>query len=205
MPEIIGITGGIGSGKSRVCSYLAELSGWPLLDADQICRKLLLPQAAGWAALRTLLPANFFTAAGELNRPKLREAIFADSALRQQIDNILHPLAKKEMLTQAAQQTAPLVLAEIPLLFEAGWQDSVSLTVLVYATEAVRLRRIMERDQVTEEQARQAAAAQMPLEEKKRLADYLVDNSGYWQKTCGQLRQLAAILAQGQIFFRKTS
>lgn len=205
MPEIIGITGGIGSGKSRVCAYLAELGGWPLLDVDQICRQLLAPQKAGWLALRTLLADDFFLPSGELDRKRLRQAIFADSALRRQIDSLLHPLAKKEMLTQAAQQTAPLVLAEIPLLFEAGWQDSVSLTVLVYATEAVRLRRIMERDQVTEEQARQAAAAQMPLEEKKRLADYLVDNSGYWQKTCGQLRQLAAILAQGQIFFRKTS
>lgn len=190
LPEIIGITGGIGSGKSRVCAYLAELGGWPLLDADQICRQLLIPQAAGWTALRTLLPADFFTAAGELNRPKLREAIFADSGLRRQVDNLLHPLAKQEMLLQAAQQTAPLVLAEIPLLFEAGWQDSVSLTVLVYATEAVRLQRIMERDQVTEEQAWQAIAAQMQIEEKKQLADYLVDNSGDWQKTCAQLRQM---------------
>ena len=205
MPEIIGITGGIGSGKSRVCQYLAELGGWPLLDVDHICRQLLVPQAAGWTALRALLPANFSTAAGELNRPKLRQTIFTDSALRQQIDSLLHPLAKQEMLTQAAQQTAPLVLAEIPLLFEAGWQDSVSLTVLVYATEAVRLRRIMERDQVTEEQARQAAAAQMPLAEKKRLADYLVDNSCDWDNTCGQLRQLAAILHEREDFFRKKS
>ena len=202
MPEIIGITGGIGSGKSRVCQYLAELGGWPLLDADKICRQLLQPQAAGWTALRKFLPTDFFTAAGELNRPKLRQAIFADSALRQEIDSLLHPLAKQEMLIQAAQQTAPIVLAEIPLLFEAGWQDSVSMTVLVYATEAVRLRRIIARDQVSEEQARQAIAAQMPLEEKKRLADYFVDNSGDWRETC---LQLVTILCQGTIFFRKKS
>ncbi len=190
MPELIGITGGIGSGKSRVCQYLAALSGWPLLDLDQICRQLLLPQAPGWQALRALLPAVFFTAAGELNRPKLREAIFADAALRQQVDSLLHPLAKQEMTAQAAKLNTSLVLAEIPLLFEAGWQDSVSQIVVVYADEAVRLRRIMERDQVSEEQARLAIAAQMPLEDKALLADHCVDNSGDWASTCGQLRQI---------------
>ncbi|WP_417914909.1 dephospho-CoA kinase [Candidatus Electronema sp. JM] len=191
MPELIGITGGIGSGKSRVCRFLADLCGWPLLNLDQICRELLLPEMLGWLALRQALGRGFFTAAGELNRPKLREAIFADAALRQQVDSLLHPLAKQAMLQQAAQQITPLVLAEIPLLFEAGWQDSVSRIVVVYADEAVRLRRIMERDQVSEEQARRAIAAQMPLEDKAQLADYLVDNSGDWEETCGQLRQVA--------------
>uniref|UniRef100_UPI0040574D11 dephospho-CoA kinase n=1 Tax=Candidatus Electronema sp. TaxID=2698783 RepID=UPI0040574D11 len=196
MPELIGITGGIGSGKSRACRYLADLSGWPLLDLDQICRALLLPEMPGWSALRQALGRDFFTAAGELNRPKLREAIFADAALRQQVDGLLHPLAKQEMIRQAAQQTAPLVLAEIPLLFEAGWQDSVSQIVVVYADEAVRLRRIMERDQVSEEQARQAIAAQMPLEDKARLADHLIDNSADWENTCAQLRQAAKKISQ---------
>ncbi|CAK8724317.1 MAG: dephospho-CoA kinase [Candidatus Electronema aureum] len=191
MPELIGITGGIGSGKSRACRFLADLGGWPLLDLDQICRALLLPQAQGWLALKKLLPADFFTANGELNRSKLREAIFADAGLRRQIDSLLHPLAKQEMTAQAARLNAPLVLAEIPLLFEAGWQDSVSQIVVVYADEAVRLRRIMERDQVSEEQARRAIAAQMPLEDKARLADHLIDNSAAWESTCGQLRHVA--------------
>lgn len=191
MPELIGITGGIGSGKSRVSQYLAELGGWPLLDVDQICRQLLMPQAPGWLALKELLTADFFTATGELDRKRLREAIFADAALRQQVDGLLHPLAKQEMAAQATRLNAPLVLAEIPLLFEAGWQDSVSQIVVVYADEAVCLRRIMERDQVSEEQARQAIAAQMPLEEKARLADHLIDNSAAWESTCAQLRQVA--------------
>jgi len=197
LPELIGITGGIGSGKSRACQYVAELSGWPLLDLDQICRALLLPQAPGWLALRALLPADFFTVNGELNRPKLREAIFADADLRRQIDSLLHPLAKQEMTAQATRLNAPLVLAEIPLLFEAGWQDSVSQIVVVYADEAVRLRRIMERDQVSEEHARLAIAAQMPLKDKARLADHLIDNSGDWEITCGQLRQAVKKIDRG--------
>jgi dephospho-CoA kinase len=191
LPEIIGITGGIGSGKSRVCACLAELSGWPLLDADQICRQLLMPQAAGWLALRQLLTDAFFLPSGELDRKRLRQAIFADPALRRQIDSLIHPLAKQEMLLQAAQQTAPIVLAEIPLLFEAGWQNSVSQIVVVYADEAVRLRRIMARDQVSEEQARLAIAAQMLVEDKAKLADHCVDNSGNWEETCAQLRHVA--------------
>ena len=124
MPEIIGITGGIGSGKSRVCKYLAEQSGWPLLDLDQICRQLLQPQAAGLLALRRMLADDFFTASGELNRKRLRQAIFSDPMLRRKIDRLLHPLAEQEMMAQAAVLTEPLVLAEIPLLFEAGWQKS---------------------------------------------------------------------------------
>lgn len=190
MPELIGITGGIGSGKSRACRFLADLNGWPLLDIDHICRALLQPDMPGWLALRQAFGSDFFTA-GELNRPKLREAIFADAALRQQVDGLLHPLAKQAMLQQAAQQTTPLALAEIPLLFEAGWQDSVSQIVVVYADEAMRLRRIMERDQVSEEQAWRAIAAQMPLEDKARLADHLIDNSAAWESTCAQLRHVA--------------
>ncbi|MGX9727143.1 MAG: dephospho-CoA kinase [Candidatus Electronema sp. VV] len=196
MPELIGITGGIGSGKSCACRFLADLGGWPLLDLDQICRALLLPEMPGWQALRQSLGRDFFTAAGELNRPKLREAIFADASLRQQVDGLLHPLAKQEMAAQAARLNAPLVLAEIPLLFEAGWQDSVSQIVVVYADEAVRLRRIMERDQVSKEQARRAIAAQMPLEDKARLADHLIDNSAAWESTCAQLRQAAKKISQ---------
>ena len=205
MPEIIGITGGIGSGKSRVCAYLAELSGWPCIDLDQICRQLLMPQAAGWLALKKFLSADFFTASDELDRRRLRKAIFADPALRRQIDSIIHPLAKEEVTVQAAATGAPLVLAEIPLLFEAGWQDSVSQIVVVYADEAVRLQRIMERDQVTETEARQTVAAQMPLAEKAELADYTLDNSGDWQKTCGHVRQFAAALREEKIFFSKKS
>ena len=109
------------------------------------------------------------------------------------------------MTVQAAATGAPLVLAEIPLLFEAGWQDSVSQIVVVYADEAVRLQRIMERDQVTETEARQAVAAQMPLAEKAELADYTLDNSGDWQETCGHVRQFAAALREEKIFFSKKS
>ncbi|WP_417908814.1 dephospho-CoA kinase [Candidatus Electronema sp. PJ] len=191
MPKIVGITGGIGSGKSLASRYLAALGGWPLLDLDQICRQLLLPQAPGWLALQKLLPEDFFADNDELNRPKLRQAIFANVGLRHQLDSLLHPLARQEMATQVAGLTAPLVLAEIPLLYEAGWQDSLFLTVVIYAKESVRLRRIIMRDQVTEKQAHQAIAAQMSLEEKARLADYLIDNSGDWSRTCGQLQQLA--------------
>lgn len=196
MPEIIGITGGIGSGKSLVSRFLADLGDWPLLDVDQICRQLLMPQAPGWLALQKLLTADFFTATGELDRKRLREAIFADAALRQQVDSLLHPLAKQEMAAQAARLSAPLVLAEIPLLFEAGWQDSVSQIMVVYADEAVRLRRIMERDQVSEEQARRAIAAQMPLADKARLSDHLIDNSAGWDNTCVQLRHVAKLVGK---------
>ncbi len=205
MSEIIGITGGIGTGKSRVCRYLAELTDWPFIDVDQICRQLLAPQAAGCLALRQVLANAFFTASGELDRKQLRNAIFADSELRQQVDSLLHPLAKQEMAAQAAAQSSSFVLAEIPLLFEAGWQDSVAVKVVVSASETACVQRIMARDQVTETQARQAIAAQMPLEEKIRLADYLINNTENWQETCVQIQQLVMALDSHKHFFIKKS
>jgi dephospho-CoA kinase len=192
LAKIIGITGSIGSGKSRVCSYLAEQTGWPLIDVDKICRQLLEPEAAGWLALRHKISKEFFTASGEIDRKRLRTALFADSKFRQQLDRLLHPLAQQEMKAQALAQACPFVLAEIPLLFEAGWQDSVALTIVVSAPKAVCLQRIMARDKVTEAEACQALAAQMPIEEKMRRADYLITNGANWSKTCAQLQQLLA-------------
>lgn len=193
MPDktVIGVTGGIGSGKSRVCAYLAERCRLPLIDLDAVCRQLLLPQAPGWLALKQLLPDAFFTGTDELDRQALREAIFADAALRHEIDAALHPLARREMNGQIAQLNAPAVLADIPLLFEAEWQDSVQLIVVVYAELPVRLRRIAERDGVTQHQACAAAAAQSCLLKKAALADKVIDNSGDWRHTCLQLDRLA--------------
>lgn len=191
---VIGVTGGIGSGKSRVCAYLAKHCHLPLIDLDRICRDLVTPPAAGWLALRQLLSADFFTPAGALDRKRLREVIFADAELRCQIDAAVHPLARLEMDRQIAALNSPAVLSDIPLLFEAKWQDAVQLIVVVYAELPVRLRRIAERDGVTQEQACAAAAAQGCLLKKAALADKVIDNSGDWSHTCLQLNRLAESL-----------
>ena len=191
--QVIGITGGIGSGKSRVCAFLSEKYNFPLLSLDIICRDLLQPQEAGWQALRALLPDAYFTHNKELDRQFFRQQLFTDSALRSQVDTVLHPLARQEMEQQIASLIAGLddpILVEIPLLFEAGWQESVDQILVVYADIAVRIQRIMQRDQVSEEQAQKAIAAQQCLQEKAASADHTIDNSGPWEHTCSLAQEL---------------
>jgi dephospho-CoA kinase len=188
--RIIGITGGIGSGKSRVASFLAEEHNLPLINLDHVCRNLLQPGKAGWQALRSLLPKAYFNTTGELDRQYFRQQLFTDAALRIRVDATLHPLARQEMKTQVARFQGP-VLVEIPLLFEAGWQEYVDLILVVYAEDTVRVQRIMERDHVTEEQAQQAMASQQCLRQKAASADHVINNSESWDQTCLQLRQFA--------------
>jgi dephospho-CoA kinase len=208
--QVIGITGGIGSGKSRVCSFLAGEYGFPLINLDSVCRDLLQPQKAGWQALRTLLSDEYFRENGELDRPRFRRQLFADSALRSRVDALLHPLARREteqrIVGLVADPDPDLdgpILVEIPLLFEAGWQGSVDLIVVVYADISIRLQRIMQRDRVSGEQAKKAVAAQQCLLEKAAAADYVIDNSGPWERTCAQIHELVGLGVFCMDFFRK--
>ncbi|MCI5211592.1 MAG: dephospho-CoA kinase [Candidatus Electrothrix sp. ATG2] len=189
--HIIGVTGGIGSGKSRVCTFLSNQYNLPLISLDIICRDLLQQQQTGWQALRTLLPDAYFGPNGELDRQLFRQQLFHDSSLRKRVDAVLHPLARHEMEQQAAKLHGP-VFVEIPLLFEAGWQDAVQLIIVVYADTPIRLQRIMQRDQITEEEAKKAVAAQQCLRKKATSADHVIDNSGPWDRTCAQIQGLFA-------------
>ena len=186
----IGITGGIGSGKSRVCNYLAKICRLPIVDLDLICRQLLVQGAPGWLVLKEHLDGCFFGPSGELDRKAFRAALFAENSLRCQVNALLHPLARVEMVKQVSAVNGP-VLIEIPLLFEAGWQKDVQKIVVVYADPLVRIKRIVDRDHIPEEQARQSVSIQHCLVEKAMNAHHVIDNSFSWPDTCLQLRHLA--------------
>ncbi|MCI5226123.1 MAG: dephospho-CoA kinase [Candidatus Electrothrix sp. AX2] len=188
--RVIGITGGIGSGKSKVASFLSQEYNLPLINLDTLCQILLQPQHAGWLALHSLLPATYFTPQGELDRQYFRQQLFTNSALRRQVDAALHPLARQEMNKQIKRFDGT-VLVEIPLLFEAGWQESVESILVVFASTKVRVQRIIQRDNVSEKEAQNALAAQQCLRQKAAAADHVVDNSGSWEQTCLQLQELA--------------
>jgi dephospho-CoA kinase len=190
VPKVLGITGGIASGKSSVTAYLAQRQDVPSINLDAICRDLLLPEAAGWKALHQHLAPSFFTRSGELDRPALREALFSRPNLRQQVDALIHPLARQVMEEQIAQSQEAMILVEIPLLFEAGWQDAVDAILVVTVEPAVQVQRLIQRDQVSEEAARQALAAQYPLASKVAQADFVIDNSSDWPHTCLQVEAL---------------
>ncbi|MEW6501762.1 MAG: dephospho-CoA kinase [Thermodesulfobacteriota bacterium] len=194
----VAITGGIATGKSRVAAYLTELSGAGRLDADEICRDLLRPGEPGWLALRDAIAPAFFLADGQLNRPLLRHHLFADAALRAQVDSLLHPLARVLVLRQAeewlAAGTYSRLLVEVPLLYEAGWQEDYHRVVVVAADTETCVARLMARDGVSREAALSAMAAQLPLAEKIRRTDLVIDNHGAWGETCRQIEAMFATL-----------
>lgn len=180
---VIGVTGGIGSGKSSVSRLLAAYCNAPLLDMDRCCRELLEPGETGWKALFDAFGPDLFDKEGNLDRPALRDMIFQDREIRKQVDGLLHPPAKERMQQEVGRLGVPLVFVEIPLLFEAGWLDEVDLVIVVYADVEVQYERVMERDGVDRESAVAAVASQMDIKEKLPLADYVIDNSSHWVKT----------------------
>lgn len=183
IPFMLGITGGIGSGKSCVSRLLASYCLVPLIDIDLCCRHLLEIEQPGWRALRAVFGDTFLQSDGTIDRVVLRERIFNDAAIRRQVDTVLHPLAREAMRAQVETLRVPLVLIEIPLLFEAGWHRDVDAVLVVYARRAVRCLRIMRRDGVSRREATKAIAAQMELREKAERADFLIDNSKVWTIT----------------------
>ena len=189
----IGITGGIGSGKSRVASYWAARFDLPLINLDHLCRDLLDQGQPGWQALAERFGDIFFHADGSLNRPALRKALFGRPTLRREVDSLLHPLARERMHDQVGQEDDEVVLVEIPLLFEAGWERDVDRIVLVFAHNTARITRLVDRDAISEQDASRALAAQWDLAEKIFAADHVIDNRGVWQDTCLQIRHLARL------------
>ncbi|MEN8199610.1 MAG: dephospho-CoA kinase [Thermodesulfobacteriota bacterium] len=201
----IAVTGGIGSGKSMVAGALGEMVHGVVVSADSICRELLAVGNPGWLGMQEEFPADFFLADGNVNRPLLRKAIFSDPILRDRLDAILHPLARQELLRHFidAQKEKRDLVAEVPLLFEKGWQADFDLTVVVFADEELCVQRIVTRDNVSTEEARLSLASQMPLVEKSKLSDFVIDNSGTVAVTLEQLHDLLEKLPDSSYFKRK--
>ena len=194
----IGLTGGIGSGKSRIAELLVKLSGAEYIDADQVCRDLLEPQEAGWQAFIEAFGDDYLLADQSINRPGLRDAIFSDDSFREQVDSVVHPLVRQfivsEMESILNQSAHSRVIVEVPLLYEVGWQDLFDIVVVVYADYETCLKRLMVRDGVDKEQAGKAMECQMDLSEKALRADHVIDNSGSMADTQSQVEQFAFLL-----------
>ncbi len=196
-PFLLGITGGIGSGKSAVSRLLAAYCLRPLVDVDQCCRHLLDVGQPGWQALYDQFGTDFLLADKSVHRSLLRERLFADADFRRQVDALLHPLAREALTLEVARCTAPAVLVEIPLLYEAGWQAEVNAVLVVFARKGRQCCRIMQRDGVSRKQAARAIASQMPLSAKAEQADYCIDNSGSWCQTRNAVVLLGNALYEG--------
>lgn len=169
------LTGGIASGKSTVARAFARL-GVPVIDADLIARELTEPGQAGMERLVRHLGADVLDAAGQLDRRRLRERLFAEPGLRGEVEALLHPLILAEIERRSAASDAPYVLIEVPLLAETGGRVPGDRVLVVDCPEQEQIARLMERDGETEAGARRALAAQASRQARLALADDVLEN-----------------------------
>ncbi|MFB5760956.1 dephospho-CoA kinase [Paenibacillus medicaginis] len=190
---IIGLTGGIATGKSTVSALLAA-RGALLVDADVIAREVMLPGHPVLEAVVRHFGQQVLNQDGTLHRKKLGAIVFANPTERQALNDITHPAIRQEIIRRMKAYEAEfpdkLVVVDTPLLYESGLDKLFHKVIVVYVPREVQLKRLMERDGLTEEQARQRLDAQMSIEEKKRLADIVVDNSREVTFTERQLNEL---------------
>ena len=173
----IGLTGGIGSGKSTVSGLLAA-HGAVIVDADRIAREVVEPGTPGLAAVVDAFGPGVLAADGSLDRPALAGIVFADDAERRKLDGIVHPLVRQRA-TELATEADPdaVVVHDIPLLVETGQASSYDLVLIVEADLETRVARLVHRG-LTEQDARARIAAQAGDEERRAVADVVLDNSG---------------------------
>lgn len=174
---VIGLTGGIGSGKTAVSDRFTRL-GAPVIDTDLLARELVEPGQPALAEIMAEFGPDCLDGEGRLHRARLRERVFADPAGRRRLEAILHPRIRALARERIARLTAPYCLLVIPLLAETGMTDLVDRVLVVDAPEAMQIRRVMARDGMTEEQARRILAAQADRSQRLTLANEIVENAG---------------------------
>jgi dephospho-CoA kinase len=191
--KLIGLTGGVGSGKSTVAGMLREL-GATVIDADEAAHAVYAPGTPGFdAVVREFGPE--FVREGVIDRRLLGGLVFADEEARQRLNAIVHPLVRDwmaERTREAFAGGATIVVQDVPLLFEGGLEGLFSSVVLVWAPPEVQLERLVRGRGVPAERARSMIAAQMPIEEKRRRAHHVIDNSGTVEQTRGQVEEVWA-------------
>lgn len=191
-PLVIGLTGGIACGKSTVSRELARL-GAIIVDADTLAHLLAQPGEALYEAYYKHFGPEAVTAEGLLDRQYIARRVFSSPEEKTWLDRTAHPIIRtrfEEELAAACDKQPPAVVLDVPLLFEAGWDEMADERWLVYATMEQQLRRLLARNGGTEEAARARIMAQMPLEEKRRRADFVLDNTGRQSQLLKQVRRL---------------
>jgi dephospho-CoA kinase len=169
MTKVIGITGGIGSGKSTVCKVF-NLLGVPVFEADITAGRLINSNSEIRNELVRLFGNDIYNADNKLNRKKLAELIFNSDILLEKVNNIVHPAVRNEFLNWTKQQKTAYVIHEAAILFESGFYKMMDFTILVSASEEMRVERVMMRDSIPREQVIARMAKQWPDSEKRKLA-----------------------------------
>ncbi len=192
-PPVVGITGGIGSGKTAVTDQLQQL-GILVVDADLAARVIMEPGRPALAAVAERFGNDILLPDGQLDRAALRRLVFADPEQRRWLEQLTHPLIGEEILHQLAAADSPYVVLSSPLLLETGQKDLCQWIVVVDVPEAVQLERTMRRDDNDEAQVRRIMAAQLPRAERLARADAVIDNGGSLEDLRAQVEALHADL-----------
>lgn len=188
----IGLTGGVGSGKSTVSSYMHEL-GIPVIDGDKLAREAVIPGSRAMAEMRKAFGPHIFLSDGSLNRLKMGEIVFNDEEKRQKLNSIIHPFIwhrTREELIRAQGEGFPVVVLDMPLLLEISWQLRVEEVWLVEVPLEVQIARVISRDGFTREQVMERIGKQMPTTNKMNYADVIIDNSRSVEDTRRQVREV---------------
>ncbi len=187
--KLVGLTGGVGSGKSTVADMLREL-GATVVDADEATHAVYEPGGPGFDAVVREFGKGFLTG-GRIDRQRLGELVFNDADARRRLNDIVHPLVREWMAQRTAEAVeagANVVVQDVPLLFENGLERFFSSVVLVYTPEEVQVERLVSGRGLTPERARAIIAAQMPIEAKRGRAHHVINNSGSREETLAQVK-----------------
>ncbi len=182
----IGLTGGIGSGKSTVSNLFRE-RGASILDLDRIAHEVEEPGRAAWQGIVERFGQDILTPEGTIDREALGAIVFRDSAKREELNRIVHPAVFDEWCRRfeeiVRKDAQAIVISDIPLLIETGWHERMDIVILVYVSPAVQIERIMERNGYTTEEAEDRLRSQMPLADKIPYADFVIRNEGTLAET----------------------
>jgi dephospho-CoA kinase len=185
----VGLTGGIASGKSLVADIFVEL-GAALVDADVVARDVVEPGSSALATIGARFGTDLIGADGRLDRRRLRQMIFSDPAKRQELEALLHPLIREQLLEGAKRANGPYVVIAVPLLVESGFAALVDRVVVVDCPQALQLERLIKRDQISDAEARSMLEAQLDRETRLKSADDVIDNGGDIASTRRQVERL---------------
>jgi dephospho-CoA kinase len=195
---IVAVTGGLGTGKSTVSKILAATLKTELIDTDQLCRRQMIPGADGFKEFSRVFGKSFIQDDGTIDRLLLRKAVFDDETLREKLENILHPIVHRQVTARGKVSSGrgEILVVEVPLLYEVGWQDRFDVCVVVYVPEKHIVQRVMARDGLPAEQIKQILAAQMSIQKKLDKAHFIVDNSDTFVSTVQQIAWLSKKLSE---------
>jgi len=195
--KVVALTGGVASGKSTVLKMFMRLGAFGI-DCDVLSREALRPCTSAWWSVVKAFGKDILRKDLEIDRPKLREIVFSDEEKRRTLERIVHPEVRRMLkerlnaiktLTEATEKRGVLVVVDVPLLFEVGMQSEFERVIVVYASEAVRLRRLLQRG-FSREIAMKIMRAQMPLEEKAKHADFVIYNEDSKEETEKEVRKI---------------